>query len=231
METDRRRNAISLMESQIHKSVIQSFSFLLCFKIVFRERVSNPGQLAHPVSIDIGIGGCVGGKIEIVTYRHVIRNDINVSWETFLAVSEKQEFRDFMQTMRKTESVSNREISWWLQSDPLFASENRRYFISFGGKYARRQNESYIWYIKTSVFPFFYYMPLHIFIRVSPFFFPPFSSSFFFFFFFRYSAFEICSHETRHSFNHSRIMSMCFLPRKRTDFFRSRFEYRTRWKP
>lgn len=45
------------MESQIHKSVIQSFSFLLCFKIVFRERVSNPGQLAHPVSIDIGIGG------------------------------------------------------------------------------------------------------------------------------------------------------------------------------
>lgn len=145
-----------------------------------------------------------------------------------------------MQTMRKTESVSNREISWWLQSDPLFASENRRYFISFRGKYARRQNESYIWYIKTSVFPFFI-MPLHIFIRVSPFFFPSFSSSFsffsffsflFFLFFFRYSAFEICSHEMpRHSFNHSRIMSMCFLSRKRTDFFRSRFEYRTRWKP
>lgn len=45
------------MESQIHKSVIQSFSFLLCFKIVVRERVSYPGQLAHPVSIDIGIGG------------------------------------------------------------------------------------------------------------------------------------------------------------------------------
>lgn len=174
------------MESQIHKSVIQSFSFLLCFKIVFRERVSNPGQLAHPVSIDIGIGGQgVGGKIEIVTYRHVIRNDINVSWETFLAVSEKQEFRDFMQTMRKTESVSNREISWWLQSDPLFASENRRYFISFRGKYARRQNESYIWYIKTSVFPFFI-MPLHIFIRVSPFFFPSFSSSFSFFSFYSF---------------------------------------------
>lgn len=157
----------------------------------------------------------------------------------FLPVSEKQEFRDFMQTMRKTESVSNREISWWLQSDPLFASENRRYFISFRGKYARRQNESYIWYIKTSVFPFFI-MPLHIFIRVSPFFFPPlsllpFPFSLFFLsslFFSRYSAFEICSHETpRHSFNHSRIMSMCFLSRKRTDFFRSRFECRTRWKP
>lgn len=120
----------------------------------------------------------------------------------------------------------------------IFASENRRYFISFRGKYARRQNESYIWYIKTSVFPFFI-MPLHIFIRVSPFLFPSFSSSFSFFlflsffFFFRYSAFEIRSHETpRHSFNHSRIMSTCFLSRKRTDFFRSRFEqYRTSWKP
>lgn len=173
--------------------------------------------------------GGVGGKIEIVTYRHVIRNDINVSWETFLAVSEKQEFRDFMQTMRKTESVSNREISWWLQSDPLFASENRRYFISFRGKYARRQNESYIWYIKTSVFPFFYYASSHFYSCLSFLF----SSVLFFLFlsfsfFFRYSAFEICSHETRHSFNHSRIMSMCFLPRKRTDFFRSRFEYRTR---